>query len=651
MPAFLEGMKQQNAEILAITSTKDIPNFNNTILPLDQSGALLEKVGNVFYALNGANTNDSMQDIAKQMSPLSTQHSDDINLNPKLFKRVKSVYNNRLNLKLDDIQKRLVEETYKDFVRSGANLDTLSQKKLRKLNKEISMLQLQFGQNLLAENNRYKLIIEKNEDLAGLPLNLIETAAQIGNADSTTKGKWVFTLQNPSVVPFLQFAENRSLREKIYKAYINRGNNNNDKDNKAIIAKLVSLRLEKAKLLGYPTYANYALDDRMAKKPENVYSLLNQVWIPTLKVAKKEAAEMQEYIKSKGDTFQLQAWDWRFYSEKVKKEQFDLDEENLRPYFKLENVRDGIFYVAGKLYGISFSEIVDAPKYQKDVSLYQCSDTDGTVLGVVYMDFFPRAGKRGGAWCGSFRSQTYKDGSRVLPIITIVCNFSPAAEGKPALLSPDETETFFHEFGHCLHGLFKNVKYSGVSGVPRDFVELPSQIMEHWVFEPEVLQQYAKHYISGNIIPPDLVEKIKNSSKFGSGYKTAEYTAASILDMDYHTLKEVKNLDVIKFEKESMTRLGLIPQIPPRYRSTYFQHTMTGGYTAGYYSYLWAEVLDADAYRAFKETGDIFNKNVATKFRKNILEKGGSKEPMQMYIDFRGKEPGIDALLENRGLK
>jgi peptidyl-dipeptidase Dcp len=651
MPAFLEGMKQQKAEITAITSSKEIAGFNNTILLLDQSGELLRKVGQVFYSLNSANTSDSMQDIAKQLSPLTTQHSDDIYLNSKLFKRVKAVYNNRLNLKLDEIQKRLVEETYKDFVRSGANLDTASQSKLRKLNKEINMLQLQFGQNLLAENNRFKLVVDKKEDLAGLPDNLIESAAQTANADSSTKGKWVFTLQNPSVVPFLQFAENRALREKIYNAYINRGNNNNDKDNKAIIIKLVSLRLKKAKLLGYQSYADFALDDRMAKKPENVYSLLNQVWVPALSMAKKEATEMQEYIKSKGDTIELQAWDWRFYSEKVMKEKFELDEESLRPYFKLENVRDGIFYVAERLYGITFNEIKDAPKYQKDISLYQCNDVDGTVIGVVYFDFFPRAGKRGGAWCGNFRPQSYKNGNRIIPVVTIVCNFSSPSNDKPALLSPDEVETFFHEFGHALHGLFRDVKYNGVSGVPRDFVELPSQIMEHWVFEPEVLQQYARHYKSGEVIPRPLIDKIVESRKFGSGYRTTEYTAASILDMDYHTLKEVKDLDVLKFESNSMNRIGLIPQIPPRYRSTYFQHTMTGGYTAGYYSYLWAEVLDADAYQAFKETGDIFNKDVAARFRKFILEKGGTKEAMQLYIDFRGKEPTIDALLENRGLK
>jgi peptidyl-dipeptidase Dcp len=651
MPAFLEGMKQQKAEILAITSSKEAPGFDNTILMLDKSGELLRKVGLVFYSLNSANTSDSMQDIARQISPLTTQHSDDIYLNSKLFKRVKAVYNNRQSLKLDEFQLRLVEETYKEFVRSGANLDTASQSKLRKLNKEINMLQLQFGQNLLAENNRFRLVIDKKEDLAGIPNNFVETAAQLANADTSTKGRWIFTLQNPSVMPFLQYAENRALRERIFNSYINRGNNNNEKDNKAIITKLISLRLQKAKLLGFSSYADFALDDRMAKKPQNVYDLINKVWTPAINVAKNEATEIEDYIRKTGDSFHLEAWDWRFYSEKVKKEKFDINEESLRPYFKLENVRDGIFYVAGKLYDLTFTEITLAPKYHKDASLYQCNDNDGNVIGLVYMDFFPRPGKRGGAWCGNFRPQYYKNGNRVMPIITIVCNFTPPSKDKPSLLSADEVETFFHEFGHCLHGLLRDVKYSGLSGVPRDFVELPSQIMEHWVFEPEVLQQYARHYLTGELIPQPIVDKLVKSQKFGSGFRTVEYIAASVLDMDYHTLKEVNDLDVLKFETMSMNRLGLIPQIPPRYRSTYFQHTMTGGYTAGYYSYLWAEVLDADAYMAFKETGDIFNRETANRFRKCILEKGGSKDAMQMYIEFRGKEPSIDALLEDRGLK
>jgi len=651
IPVFLEGIKQHQAEIDAIVANRAAPTFENTILAFDESGALLEKVSLVFYGLNSANTNKEMQDIAKQLSPVVTKHVDDINLNAGLFRRIKSVYERRDNLKLDPDQKRLVEETYKDFVRGGANLDSLKQEKLRELNREISLLQLTFGKNLLAENNDFKLVISDSAGLAGLPQGVIAAAAEVAKTDSATKGKWVFILQNPCVMPFLQFSERRDLRKKIFNGYINRGNNNNDKDNKAVIAKLIPLRLEKARLMGYPTFADFVLEDRMAKNPGNVYKLLEQIWVPALEKARQEDSAMQVMIRTSGGEFELGGWDWRYYSDKMMKQKFDLDEETLKPYFKLENVRDGIFYVANRLYGITFTEVKDAPKYFSDVTLYECKDADGTHLGVLYLDFHPRAGKRGGAWCGSYRTQSYREDKRIAPVMTIVCNFTAPAAGKPALLTPDETETFFHEFGHAIAGLLRNVRYNGISGVPRDFVELPSQIMEHWVFEPEVLKVYAKHYKTGEVIPQALVEKIEKSSKYGQGFKTTEYVAASILDMDYHTLKEISDIDVLKFERASMDRIGLIPQIPPRYRSTYFQHTMTGGYTAGYYSYIWAEVLDADAFQAFKETGDIFDKTTATKFRKEILEKGGSADAMVLYKNFRGSEPGIDALLINRGLK
>ncbi len=680
LPAFLEGMKQQKAEIDSIILRKAPPTFKNTIQALDQSGALLEKVSNVFYALNSANTNDEMQGIARKVSPLMSQHRDDINLNAGLFKKIKMVYEQRNKLNLTPDQKRLVEETYKDFVRGGADLKPEQQEKLRALNKEIAMLQLTFGQNLLAENNTYKLIIEKEDELAGLPDDMIQTAADVANKDAETKGKWVFTLHNPSVMPFLQFSDQRALRESIFNAYINRCNHNNEKDNKELITKLVKLRAEKARLMGYSSFAAFALEDRMAKKPENVYHLLDKIWKPALEMAKMEAAEFQEMINQQDEKFSLEAWDWRFYNEKVMKQRFQLDEESLRPYFKLENVRDGIFYVCNKLYGITFTEVKNAPVYHKDVTLYECKEANGTHLGVLYMDFFPRESKRGGAWCGSYRSQSYKNGIKIPPVVTIVCNFSMPSGDKPALLTPDEAETFFHEFGHALHGLFSNVKYNGLDRVPRDFVELPSQIMEHWAFEPEVLKVYAKHYQTGMVIPQDLVDKIEKSGKFGQGFKTTEYLAASYLDMDYHSnMTEagvpekaessssqtsvvaisveakwadipIPEIDVPSFEEASMKRIGLISQIPPRYRSTYFQHSMTGGYTAGYYSYIWAEVLDADAFQAFKETGNIFDQATARKFRSCILEKGGSKDAMQMYIDFRGHEPGIQALLKNRGL-
>ncbi len=651
LPAFMEGMKQQIEEINALVSNPAPPTFENTILAYDTSGDLLEKTGLVFYALNSANTSGEMQNIAKKISPLTTKHNDDINLNPLLFARVKSVYEQRERLTLDPDQKRLVEETYKGFVRGGANLDSTQKAKLRDLNKKINLLQLTFGQNLLFETNAFRLIIDKKENLAGLPEQSVAVAAEFAKGDSTTFGKWTFTLQNPSIIPFLQYSSVRPLREAIFKAYINRGNNNNDKDNKAIVAKLILFRLEKAKLMGYPTFADFVLDDRMAKKPENVYKLLDQVWAPAIAKAKEETAGLQSMMSKKDKSLTLEAWDWRFYSEKIMKQRFGLNEETLRPYFLLDNVRDGAFYVANKLYGITFTEIKDAPKYFPDMTLWECKDEDGSLLGVLYLDFHPRASKRGGAWTGSYRHQSYKNGKRVTPIMSIVCNFSSPTSDKPSLLSPDETETFFHEFGHALAGLFRNVTYNGLSNVPRDFVELPSQIMEHWVFEPDVMKVYAKHYQTGEVIPKELIDKIVLSRNYGQGFKTTEYLAAAYLDMNFHTLKEASNLNVLKFEQESLDKIGLIPQIYPRYRSTYFQHSMTGGYTAGYYGYIWAEVLDADAYQAFKETGDIFNKTVATKFRKSILEKAGSKEAMDLYMDFRGSQPKIDALLKNRGLK
>ncbi len=650
-PAYLKGMEEQKQEIEKIVNQRSVPDFENTIVALDQSGRLLSKVSTVFNGLNSANTNDDFQALSKELSPLLSKHRDDIKLNPRLFARVKEVYDRRDQLNLDKEQMKLLEETYKGFVRGGANLSQEKQAELRKLNSEIALLQLTFGQNMLKETNAFQLIIDKQEDLAGLPQNLIAGAQEAAKA-AGMEGKWVFTLHNPSIMPFLQFSDKRELRKEILNAYLNRGNNNNESDNKEVVKQLVALRLEKAKLLGYEDYAAYALEERMAKNEENVYRLLKQVWTPTLVKAKEEARDLQAMMKKDGIKDNLQAWDWRYYNEKVMKSRFDLDENQIRPYLKLENVRNGMFYVANQLYGITFTELKDIPKPHEEAIAFECKDADGTHLGVLYMDYFPRAGKRGGAWCGGYRSQTYKDGKRVAPVVTIVCNFSRPSGGQPALLSPDEATTMFHEFGHALHSLFRDVHYYGVAGVPRDFVELPSQIMEHWVFEPQVLNVYAKHYQTGEVIPPELVEKLNKSGKYGQGFKTAEYIEASVLDMDYHVLKEMpENLDVIRFEEESMKRLAALPQIPPRYRTTYFNHTMGGGYTAGYYSYMWAEVLDADAYEAFVETGNIFDKTTADKFRKYILTPGGIDDAMVMYKNFRGAEPGIDPLLRNRGLK
>ena len=650
-PAFLKGMEEHKKEIDTIVNNTEEPTFENTIVALDQSGELLNKVLYAFGGQSSVNTTDEIQELEQELYPLFSAHSDDISLNPALFARVKAVYDNQASLGLDKEQKKLLEETYKGFVRGGANLDADNQAKLRELNEKISVLELTFGQNMLKETNAFKLVIDKKEDLAGLPESLVAAAAETAATDSM-EGKWVFTLHNPSVMPFLQYADNRALREKIFKAYINRGNNGNENDNKEVVKQLVAARLDKAKLLGYEDFAAYVLEENMAKNEKNVYNLLDQVWTPALKKAKEELADINAEIRKEGGNFDAEGWDWRYYADKARQAKFNMDENEVRPYLELNHVRDGAFYVANKLYGITFTEIKDIPKPDPDAYAFECKDKDGSPLGVLYMDFYTRPGKSGGAWCGGYRSQTYKDGKRVDPIVTTVFNFSKPAAGQPALLSADEAETVFHEFGHALHSLFGDVHYYGVADVPRDFVELPSQVNEHWVFEPEVLKVYAKHYETGEVIPQELVDKIVKSGKYGQGFATVEYLAASLLDMDYHILKEQQpDMDVEAFEANALNSRGLIRQIPPRYRTTYFSHTMTGGYTAGYYSYIWAEVLDADAFEAYKETGDIFNPEVAAKFRTYVLTPGGIDDAMVMYKNFRGKEPSIEPLLKNRGLK
>lgn len=650
-PAFEQGMKEQIAEIEAIVNNPEAPTFENTIVALDQSGQLLNKVSYVFFGQTNANTNDSLQALSREMSPLLSKHGDDITMNAGLFARVKAVRESADTANLDKEQMKLLDETYKDFVRNGANLDAEKQEQLRKLNTEISSLQVQFGQNMLAETNAFRLVVDKKEDLAGLPANLIASAAETAKADSM-EGKWVFTLHNPSIMPFLQYAENRELREKILMGYLNRGNNGNENDNKEVIRKLLKARVEKAKLMGFNNYAELALETRMAKTPAAVYNLLDQVWQPALKKAKEELADIQAEIRKEGKNFTAEAWDWRFYADRAKQAKYAFDENEIRPYLKLENVRDGMFLLANKLYGISFTPIENIPLPHPDAEAFECKDTSGVHLGVLYLDYFPRASKRGGAWCGRYRSQTYENGERKAPVVTIVCNFTKPTQGQPALLTADEASTMFHEFGHAVHSLFGDVHYYGIAGVPRDFVELPSQLNEHWVFEPEMLKLYAKHYETGEVMPEELVKKLEASGKYGQGFATTEYLAASYLDMDFHVLTDIADdMNVMDFEQQTLGKRNLLKQIPSRYRTTYFNHTMGGGYTAGYYSYLWAEVLDCDAYEAYKETGDIFNKEVAAKYRKYILTPGGIDDAMQMYINFRGKEPGIDPLLKKRGLK
>jgi peptidyl-dipeptidase Dcp len=650
-PAFEEGMKVQKSEIEAIATSKEAPDFKNTVEALDNSGEMLYRVSRVFFNFLSANTSDSLQEMAKEISPVLSKHSDDINLDPKLFARIKTVYESRDALKLNPEQKKLTEEIYLDFVRGGANLKPDQQARFREINERLSLLGLQFGDNVLAENNAFQLIIDKKEDLAGLPQGVIDAAADAAGANKM-EGKWLFTLDKPSLIPFLQYAENRQLREKIYRGYFMRGNNGNAYDNNEIISEIVGLRNEKAILLGYKNHADFVLDRNMSKTSENVYNLLNQLWSAALPNAKKELELMQAIAKKEGKTYPLESWDWWYYSEKLRKEKFNLDEEMIRPYLKLENVRDGIFDLSNKLYGITFSERTDLPVYHEEVVCYEVKEKDGTHLGILYMDYHPRASKRGGAWCTSYRSQYRKGNKMINPVVSIVCNFTRPTGDMPALLNLDETETFFHEFGHALHALLSNGTYKRIGGtaVPRDFVELPSQIMEHWVTETQMLKLYARHYETNEPMPDDLILKIQNSSLFNQGFATVEYLAAAILDMDFHTSVLSEKINAASFEKNSMKKIGLISEIIPRYRSTYFSHIFAGGYSAGYYSYIWSEVLDSDAFEKFKESGNIFDPATALSFRENILSKGGSDDPLKLYTNFRGREPKIDALLKNRGL-
>lgn len=651
LPAFKEGMELQNMEIEAIVNNPEAPTFENTIEAIERTGSLLRKVSSVFYVLNGSMTNDNMQEIAKEIAPLSSKHRDNIWLNEKLFQRVNAVYEQKDKLDLTTEQNTLLVKYDKDFVRRGAKLDEEKKTRLKEINQEMSILTVKFGENVLKENNRFEMVIDKKEDLAGLPQAVISGAAEAAK-EREYEGKWVFTIHKPSMIPFLQYSENRALREKIFKAYINKGNNNDELDNKDNLAKIATLRVERANLLGYKTHADYVLENNMAKKPENVYKFLEQLWKPALKMAKREAKELQEMISKEGHDFKLQAWDWWYYAEKLKKAKYALDEEMLRPYFKLENVREGAFLVASKLYGIQFIEREDIPKYHEDAKVFEVKEADGSHIGIFYTDYFPRASKRGGAWMNNFRKQSRLYGKEIYPVITNNGNFSKPTGDKPALISSEEVSTLFHEFGHALHGLLSDCTYNRLSGtsVPRDFVEMQSQIMENWAFEPEVLKMYAKHYETGEVIPQELIDKLEKASHFNQGFVTIEYLAASFLDMDWHTLTEAKELDVHEFETQSLNKIGLIPEIIVRYKSPYFNHIFSGGYASGYYSYIWAEVLDADAFQAFKETS-LFDQKTAQSFRENILEKGGTEDPMVLYKRFRGAEPKVEYLLKKRGLK
>ncbi len=650
LPALRTAMAEQKSEIEAIINNPEPATFANTIEALERSGKLLTRVSSVFNAVESAHSNDAIREVALIVAPERAAHSDDITLNPDLYERVKAVYDQQDELGLNPEQLRLLEETHKAFVRSGVSLEEGAQARLREINAELAELSQTFGQNLLKETNDFEIHTTDEADLGDLPANLVAAAAEEalrGGYD----GGWSFTLQRPSINPFLQYSPNRELRRQLFMGYALRGDNDNEADNKANLARQAALRAERAALMGYETHAHYVLSDNMAETPENVYGFLDQIWEPALRVAKSERAALQEMMRQDGIDDELRTWDWRYYAEKVRKARYDLDEEALRPYFQVDAVRDGVFMIATRLWGLSFTELEEMPKWHPDQKVFEVNEADGTHLGIVYMDFFMRESKNGGAWMNSLRTQSKLDGD-VTPIITTTFNFPPPTADAPSLISFIDAQTLAHEFGHALHGLFSKVTYESLAGtrVPRDFVEFPSQVMENWMSEPEVLRSFAKHYQTGEVIPDELIARMEAADKFDQGFATVEYMAASYLDLAWHTMSDPEEKDADAFEDAEMARVGLIEEIIPRYRSTYFAHIFSGGYSSGYYSYIWAEVLDADAFQAFKETS-LFNRGTAARFRSEVLSRGGTRPGMELYNAFRGRAPTIDALLEKRGLK
>lgn len=650
LPALEKGIADLKAEIEVIKNNPEAATFENTIEAMEMSGDLLDKVTSVFYGLIGSMSTPEMQEISKAISPQLSAMGDDINLNPELFARVKAVYDQKDSLTLNTEQKTLLDNTYRGFVRGGANLTEEQKTTLRDLNNQLSKLSIEFGENLLNETNGFELVIDNEADLAGLPADII--AASVATAkERGHEGKWVFTTHRPSFYPFLTYSTNRKLREQLFYAYTHRGDNDNANDNKAIASKMASLRFQRAQVMGYKTHADFVLETNMAKNPENVYGLLDKVWPASLKRAKEEIADMQEFANSQGADYKLEAWDWWYFSEKVKKMKYDLDEEATKPYFELNNTMQGVFYTANQLWGVKFTERNDLPKYHPDVTTYEVTDRDGSVIGVYMTDFYVRSSKRGGAWMSSFRKQYKMYGENVQPLIYNVLNYPAPVNGEPVLLTFDQASTLFHEFGHAIQGLLSDGYYRSLTGtsLPRDYVEYPSQVMENWMTEPQVLANFAKHYKTGEVIPMEMVEKIQASGKFNQGFATTEYMAAALLDLKWHTLETADLQDADKFEADTLAELGLINEIAPRYRTTYFSHIFAGGYSSGYYGYIWSNIFDADTWEVFKEKG-IFNQEAATGYRENVLESGGTEDPMIMYKRFRGKEPNPQYLLERRGL-
>lgn len=652
LPAFEEAIRQNKAEIDAIVNNEDAPTFENTIVALDRSGLLLDRVTGVFFNVLEADGNDEMNAIAEQVSPMLSELSDGIILNDALFQRVKAVYDEREQLGLNAEQMRLVTQTYKAFADNGANLPEDKKERLKEINQELSLLSLKFGNNVVAETNSddVKRFITDEALLAGLPESAKAAAAEEAEA-AGHPGEWLFTPKRTSFTPVLQYCENRELRKQLLMDYTTRGNHDNENDNKAVIIREMELRIERAKLFGYDNPADYILADCMAKNHQTVDAFLASVWAPSLEAAKREAAELQALLEQDLPGEKLQPWDWWFYAEKLRKAKYDLDEEELKPYFELNNVRKGAFGVATKLYGLQFEKLENMPVYNPEVEVFKVTEADGSLVGILYTDYFPRAGKRPGAWMNNILPQ-YIDAEGVdhRPVIINVGNFNKPTAGNPSLLSMDDVETLFHEFGHALHGLLSKAHYKSLSGTntPRDFVELPSQFMENYAYEPEVLKTYAFHYETGEVIPDELIEKINKASAFNQGFVTTELLSASILDMDFHELTSAEGLNVNAFEAESLKKMGMIDEIIVRYRPTFYNHIFTTGYEAGYYSYTWSAVLDADAFAAFKETGDLFEAETAKRFR-HLLEQGGTRDAQELYLEFRGKEADPKYLLIRKG--
>lgn len=650
LPAFQEAIKQGEAEIQAILNNTEAPGFENTIAALDNAGHLLNRTSGVFFNLLSAETNDTLQNIAQEVSPMLTKFENDITLNPQLFERIKTVHQEKDTLDLTVEQQTLLENTYLNFVRKGANLSEEKKKKFREISTEISKLTLKFGENVLKETNRYEKHITDKDLLSGLPESALETAA--GKAKSKGKEGWIFDITMPSYLPFMKYADNRELRRELFMAYMSKSFKGDELDNQENVKKLVRLRLEMANLLGYKNYADYVLERRMAMNTEGVYKLLGDLYEASFKVAKQEKTEVGEYARELGFQDEMMPWDWSYFSEKLKKQKFELDDEMLKPYFELNNVIDGVFGLATELYGITFKPNPEIPVYHEEVVPYEVYDADGQFLSVLYADFHPREGKQGGAWMNDFKGQWKENEVDSRPHIVIVMNFTRPTETKPALLTFREVETFMHEFGHALHGMLTKCTYAGLSGtsVYRDFVELPSQMLENWAVEKDFLDRFAVHYETGEKIPAALVKKIKDAQNFLAGYLSLRQLSFGYLDMAWHTLEQPFNGNVKEFEENAWAKTQIFPAIEGTCMSTQFGHLFAGGYAAGYYGYKWAEVLDADAFSVFKAKG-LFNKEVADSFRKNILEKGGTEHPMTLYKRFRGKEPTVDALLNRSGLK